>query len=64
VPDNTLFPSILPDGEFVDDSYSRTELEQKERRELQKIAAEFSGDVNGRMSNEDIIDALEGEPRV
>jgi len=61
-----LFPSIIPSGEdFVDDSYSRAELERMDRQELQRIASEHdSEDVNGKMSNEDIIENLEGETRV
>lgn len=63
-PDHTIFPSLL-DGEFVDDSYSRAELERMERSELQQLASRHeSGDVNGQMSNEDIIGFLEGEPRM
>lgn len=67
MPDHTLFPSILPnsDDEFVDDSYSRDELGRMKRQQLQRIASEHdSDDVNGKMSNEDIIQFLEGEERV
>lgn len=62
----TLFPSILPSGEpFVDDKYQRRELERMERNELQQLAAKHpSSDVNGKMSNEDIIEFLEGEERL
>jgi len=61
----TVFPSILPDGdeEFVDDSYSRAELEQKEYTELQQIAAEYD-DVAGNAPHDDLLDALEGKERV
>lgn len=62
----TLFPSILPNKEpFVDDKYQRRELERMDRTELQQLAAKHpSDDVNGKQSNEDIIDGLEGEERV
>jgi hypothetical protein len=61
-----VFPSILPsEGDFVDDSYSRQELAQKEYSELQSIAAEVeSEDVHGRMSQDDLINGLEGKQRV
>ena len=61
-----LFPSILPSDEpFVDDSYSRQELERMERNELQQLAAQYEGDeINGQSSNEAIIDALEGVERL
>jgi len=62
----TVFPSILPSGdEFVDDSYSRTELDRMDGQELQSLAAKHpSEDVHGRMKAEDIKDGLEGEKRV
>ena len=61
-----IFPSIAPDNEpFVDDSYSRAELEDKEYAELQSIAAEHPSDeVHGRMSKADLIDGLTGLTRV
>ncbi len=61
-----VFPSILPSEEpFVDDKYSRAELERKDGRELQSLAAEHpTEEVNGRMSAEDIVDGLEGKERV
>ncbi len=61
-----VFPSILPsEGDFVDDSYSRQELEQKEYPELQTIAAEVdSDDVHGKMSKDDIVDGLVDKPRL
>ena len=63
---NTLFPSIVPDGdEFVDDSYSRQELERKEYPELKSLAADHPSDeVHGKMSAEDIVDGLEGKTRL
>lgn len=61
-----LFPSILPDNsEFVDDSYSRAELERMEWDELRSVAAEHpTEEVNGRSDREEIEDALTGEERV
>jgi len=60
-----LFPSIIPDADFVDDSYHKEELERMDRQELQRIAAEHeSEEVNGKMSNEEIIEFFEGETRV
>ncbi len=61
-----IFPSITPDNEpFVDDKYSRAELERKDGRELQSLAAEHPSDeVNGRMSAEDIVEGLTGKERV
>lgn len=62
-----IFPSILPDSddEFVDDSYSRAELDRMDGNELQRLAARHPTDtVNGHSTKEDIRDALEGEPRV
>jgi hypothetical protein len=67
MPDHTLFPSILPDNDepFVDDSYSRQELDRMERPELQSLAAKADIEgVNGQSSNEDIRDALEGHERL
>ena len=61
-----LFPSITPDNEpFVDSTYGERELARMDYDELRQIAAEHeSEDVNGRMSKEDIRDALEGLERV
>lgn len=61
----SLFPSILPGVEFVDDTYGKAELERKEYQELRQIAAQVeSDDVNGRMPKDELIDALEGHERV
>ena len=62
----SLFPSILPTGEpFVDNAYSRQELNRMEYQELRQIAAQVeSDDVNGRMPKDELIDALEGHERV
>jgi len=65
--EHTLFPSVLPDRDepFVDNQYSTEELERKDRRELQKIASDHPNkDVNGKSTNEDIIETLAGEERV
>ena len=62
-----VFPSILPgkDEPFVDDSYSKKELERLDGRELQSLAAKHPTDeVNGRSKADDIRDALEGKKRV
>ena len=60
-----IFPSITPDNDFVDDSYSRQELARMDYSDLQSIAAEVdSDDVHGRMSQEDLINGLEGVERV
>ena len=62
----SIFPSITPDNEpFVDDSYSKAELERMEYSELQSIAANHPTDnVHGRMSQEKLIDGLTGEKRI
>lgn len=61
-----LFPSILPDaGEFVDDSYTREELERMDGNELQSLAAKHPTDkVNGRTKANEIVEVLEGMERV
>lgn len=62
---HSLFPSILPGEDFVDDSYTKGELTRMSRQELQSLAAEHESDeVDGRMSNEDIIAFMEGEERL
>jgi len=64
-PMSDVFPSILPGEEFVDDTYSEAELERKEYSELQSIGADHpSESVHGRMSQDDLIDGLEGLERV
>lgn len=61
----TIFPSIIPDGDFVDDSYSKSELANKEWDELRNIAKDHPKEsVNGRSDKETIIDELAGETRV
>ena len=64
----TLFPSILPNSDepFVDNKYSRQELERMDyATELKPLAAEHESEaVNGSASREEIINALEGEKRV
>ena len=62
-----VFPSILPgrDEPFVDDKYSRAELDRMDGNELQSLAAKHpTDDVNGRSKAADIRDALEGKRRV
>jgi len=61
-----IFPSILPDGEpFVDDSYSREELERMEWDEIRSIAAEMDTDeINGQSDREQMEDYLEGKKRL
>jgi len=61
-----IFPSILPDGEpFVDDSYSREELERMEWDEIRSIAAETDTDeINGQSDREQMEDYLEGKKRL
>lgn len=57
--------SFIPDEEFVDDSYSRAELERMDGRELQSLAAQHpTEEVNGKSKAVDIREALEGEKRV
>jgi hypothetical protein len=63
--DYEIFPSIIPEEEFVDDSYTKEELDRMDRNELQQIASKHeSDDVNGKMSNEEIKDFMEGQKRV
>ena len=62
-----IFPSIVPgrDEPFVDDEYSRAELDRMDGNELQSLAAKHPTDeVNGRSTKEEIRDALEGKKRV
>lgn len=59
--------SFVPDSddEFVDDEYGKRELERMEYTDLQSIAADHpSGDVHGRMSEDDLVDGLTGKKRV
>jgi len=61
-----LFPSIIPGhDDFVDDSYTESELAAMDGRELQSLAAKHpTEEVNGKSKAVDIRDALEGEKRV
>lgn len=68
MPTHTLFPSVLPDedGEesFVDDGWTRSELEAMEWAELQQLAVEHPSDeIDGGTDRSKIEDVLEGEPR-
>lgn len=67
MPDYTLFPSILPeeDQPFIDNQYTREELERKDRPALQQLAAAHeSEEINGKASSEEIITFLTGEERL
>jgi hypothetical protein len=61
-----LFPSILPDGEpFVDNEYSREELERMDWQEIRSIAAEIDSDeIDGQSDREDMENYLTGHERV
>jgi len=60
-----IFPGLLEQYDFVDDSYSEAELRRKDYSELQAIAAEHPSDeIHGRMGKEELIDGLEGLERV
>lgn len=62
---NRLFPSILPNRDFVDDSYTAEELERMEWQEIRQIAAQVESDeIDGQSDREDMEDFLEGEERV
>jgi hypothetical protein len=62
---NTLFPSILPGVDFVDDSYTKEELEKMDWQEIRSIAAEVdSKEIDGQSDREDMEDFLEGKERV
>jgi hypothetical protein len=61
----SLFPSILPDADFVDDTYSEDELNRKDYDELRQIAADHESEsVHGRMGKDELVEALEGLQRV
>ena len=61
-----IFPSITPDNEpFVDDSYSRVELERMEWQEIRQIATEYDTDeINGRSDRDKMESWLEGRERL
>jgi hypothetical protein len=60
-----IFPSILPERDFVDDSYSRKELERMEWAELRSVAAEHPKEsVDGQTERATVIAELTGEQRV
>jgi len=59
--------SLIPgsDDEYVDDSYTASELADMDGRELQSLAADHpTDDVNGHSTADEIRDALEGKERV
>jgi hypothetical protein len=65
--DYSIFPSILPseDKPFVDNEYSKEELDRLNGNELQSLAAKHPTDeVNGQSPAKEIKEALEGEERV
>lgn len=67
MPDYSIFPGILPDRDdrFIDDSYSRAELERMEWQEIRAIAAEVETDeINGQSDRAKMEDVLEGHTRV
>ena len=62
-----VFPSILPgkDDPFVDDSYSKAELERMEWQEIRAIATEYDTDeINGRSDRQEMESWLEGRERL
>lgn len=67
MPEYSLWPSILPDtdDEFVDDAYSREELERMDWSEIRSIAASVDSDeIDGQTDREDMESFLEGHERV
>ena len=61
-----IFPSITPDNKpFIDDSYSRAELERMEWQEIRQIATRYDTDeINGRSERAEMIEYLEGKERL
>jgi len=61
-----LFGSILPgEDEFVDDSYSKAELERMDWAELRSVAAEHPcQEVNRQTEQHEIFETLKGKERV
>jgi len=61
----TIFPSILPGTQFVDDTYTHAEVQRMEWSELRAVAASHpSDDVNGAMTADEMRSALVGLPRL
>ena len=62
----SIFPSITPDNKpFIDDSYSRAELERMEWQEIRQIATRYDTDeINGRSERAEMINYLEGKEYV
>jgi len=57
--------SFIPDDGFVDDSYTKAELDRLDGNELQSLAAKHPTDeVNGRSTAEEIREVLVGLERV
>ena len=60
-------PAIIPDSDepFVDDSYSKAELERMEWQEIRQIATEYDTDeINGRSDRQEMESWLEGRERL
>jgi len=63
--EHTLWPSILPEDDFVDNQYTKEELERMEWQEIRSIAAQHPTDeINGQSDREAMEAFLEGETRV
>lgn len=65
--DYSLFPSILPgsDEPYVDDKYTREELQRMDWQEIRSIAAEVESDeIDGQSDREKMEDFLVGHERV
>lgn len=62
---HTLFPSILPGVDFVDNEYSKEELERMNWQEIRHIAAQVESDeIDGQSDREDMEAFLEGHERL
>jgi len=60
-----IFPGLLEQMEFVDDSYTEGELQDKEYSELREIAANHPSElVHGKMGKDELRNTLEGMERV
>jgi len=62
-----IFPSLLPgsDEPFVDDEYSKAELQRMEWQELRSIAASVESDeISGKSDREEIEAFLVGHKRI
>jgi len=62
-----VFPSILPESDepYVDDKYTRAELERMDWQTIRGIAAEVESDeITGQSDREEMEAFLEGHERV